>query len=247
MLKNKEQTTKKKKQKYSIGFSATLDLLFRACLLALSNSGRHERTAVCTVPLGSGPIEGCSAVLAVRRYCACRWLVCAFVVCAEAGSKIQLLGCLCCSEAMASRADAALAVSLQEERLPSSHVHLAVGTPQCRMTWTEKTWTEKSACLCREHATLAHTNTRASAVMVLLYCGWLWCCYYCCLRALLYKYRYTGRASPWRADARLGSAHARNYRGCTIRRTRRQIATVNGTQVLPRGTGDGKRNPGVPF
>ena len=163
----------------------------------------------------------------------------------------QKLRCLCSLDAiLLAELMIYTQLFLQEERLPSSHVHLAVGTPQCRMTWTEKTcktWTEKSACLCREHATLAHTNTRASAVMVLLYCGWLWCCYYCCLRALLYKYRYTGRASPWRADARLGSAHARNYRGCTIRRTRRQIATVNGTQVLPRGTGDGKRNPGVPF
>ena len=26
--------------------------------------------------------------------------------------------------------------------------------------------------------------------------------------------KYTGGASPWRADACLGSAHARNYRGC---------------------------------
>ena len=73
---------------------------------------------------------------------------------------------LCCSEAMASRADTALAVSLQQEHLPSSHVHLAVGTPQCHMTWTDK-----SVCLRREHATLAHTNTHARAVMVLLYCG----------------------------------------------------------------------------
>ena len=32
------------------------------------------------------------------------------------------------------------------------------------------------------------------------------------------------RDSPWRAGARLGSAHARNYRGC------RQIETVNATQ-----------------
>ena len=39
----------------------------------------------------------------------------------------------------------------------------------------------------------------------------------------------TRGASPRRADARLGSAHARNYRGC------RQIEAVNAT-VLPRGT-----------
>ena len=59
-------------------------------------------------------------------------------------------------------------LSLQEEHLPSSHVHLAVGTPQYHMTWADK-----SARLCREHATVAHTNTRARAAMVVLYyaCG----------------------------------------------------------------------------
>ena len=36
--------------------------------------------------------------------------------------------------------------------------------------------------------------------------------------------KYTGGASPWRADACLGSAHARNYRGCW------QIEAVNATQ-----------------
>ena len=46
--------------------ATTLDLLFHACLLALSYSGRHERTTVCTMLLCAGPIEGCSAVLAVR-------------------------------------------------------------------------------------------------------------------------------------------------------------------------------------
>ena len=35
-------------------------------LLALSHSGQHERTIVCTLLLCVGPIEGCSAVLAVR-------------------------------------------------------------------------------------------------------------------------------------------------------------------------------------
>ena len=62
------------------------------CVLALSlsHSGRHERTAVCGLLLCVGPIAGCSAVLAVRRYCGYRSLVCAFVVCAEeAGSKTK--------------------------------------------------------------------------------------------------------------------------------------------------------------
>ena len=71
---NKEETTKKEeKKKHEIlvqWLSATLDLLLHAYLLALSHSGRHERTvnttAVRTLLLCAWPIEGCSAVLAVR-------------------------------------------------------------------------------------------------------------------------------------------------------------------------------------
>ena len=70
---NKEETTKKEeKKKHEIlvqWLSATLDLLLHAYLLALSHSGRHERTvnttAVRTLLFCAGPIEGCSAVLAV--------------------------------------------------------------------------------------------------------------------------------------------------------------------------------------
>ena len=32
----------------------------------------------------------------------------------------------------------------------------------------------------------------------------------------VYMLKYTRGASPWRADARLGSAHARDCRGCII-------------------------------
>ena len=52
-------------------------------MLALSHPGRHQRDAVCTLLLCAGPIEGCSAVLGVCRYCGFRSLVCVFVVCAE--------------------------------------------------------------------------------------------------------------------------------------------------------------------
>ena len=47
---------------------------------------------VCTLlPCCAGPIEGCSPVLAVRRYCGFRNLVCAFVVFRrKAGSKTNL-------------------------------------------------------------------------------------------------------------------------------------------------------------
>ena len=60
--------------------ATTPDLLFHACLLALSHSGRHESTTdstVCALLLCAGPIEGCSAVRAVRRYYGFRSLVCA--------------------------------------------------------------------------------------------------------------------------------------------------------------------------
>ena len=58
----------------------------------------------------------------------------------------------------------ALTVSPRSAHLPSSHVHLAVGTPQC----DGSDWEER---LCRELATLAQTHTRASCCLLLL-----WCC-----------------------------------------------------------------------
>ena len=55
-----------------------------SCLPALSHSGRHEHTTLFALLLCAGPIEGCSAVLAVRRYCSgLRSLVCTFVWCAQ--------------------------------------------------------------------------------------------------------------------------------------------------------------------
>ena len=56
--------------------------------------------------------------------------------CAQKKRQVRLKNktplCLCSPETMAGGADVkALTVSLQEKCLPSSHVHLAVGTPQC--------------------------------------------------------------------------------------------------------------------
>ena len=45
---------------------------------------------VCTLLLCAGPIEGCSAVLAVRV--GCRSLICAVVVCAEEKKQVKKLG-----------------------------------------------------------------------------------------------------------------------------------------------------------
>ena len=56
------------------------------CLLALSPPGQHERTIMYFFMLCAGPIAGRSAVLAVRKCCGYRVLVCALVRCAkEAG------------------------------------------------------------------------------------------------------------------------------------------------------------------
>ena len=87
---NKEERGKTETQNTRTWVSATLDLLINAFLLALSHSGRHERTTVCTLLLCAGPIEGCFAVLAARRYYSgFRILVCAFVVCAEEKKQVK--------------------------------------------------------------------------------------------------------------------------------------------------------------
>ena len=158
-----EYVNKKKNQrnlqkpKTRAWLSATRDFLFYACLLALSHSGRHERTTLCTSLLCAGPIEGCSGVLAVRGYYGFRSLVCASW-CSEEEKHVQKqkLRCLCSLEGhIASRADdTARFQFLREEHLPSTHVHLAVGTPQCHDLDCEKR-------LCRELATLAQKHTRA--------------------------------------------------------------------------------------
>ena len=69
--------------------SATLDLLFHAYLLAMSRSGRHERTTVCTLLLRAGPIKGCSAVLAVRTVDTGAVAFGAWFVCAQKKSKFK--------------------------------------------------------------------------------------------------------------------------------------------------------------
>ena len=89
--------------------------------------------------------------------------------------KQKLRRCLYSSELAELMIHLALTVSLQEEHPPKSPVHLAVGTPQCHDL-------DREERLCRALATLTQTHTRAlpaAAVdIVLLYCDWLWCCYY---------------------------------------------------------------------
>ena len=98
--------------------SATPDLLFHVCLLALSQSDRHESTTVCTLLLCAGPIEGCSAVLAVRRYYGFRSLVCASW-CSEEETQVQKLKlrCLCSLEAILV-AELMIQLALSPRRAP---------------------------------------------------------------------------------------------------------------------------------
>ena len=82
---------------------------------------------VCTLLLCAGPIEGCSAALAVRTVDAAAVAFGACLCCAyerrKASSKTKTSWLFRAADDTAS--------SLQEAHLPSSHVHLAVGTPQC--------------------------------------------------------------------------------------------------------------------
>ena len=168
----KEQKRKKETYNTRIWLSATLDL-FHACLLALSHSGRHKRTALCTLLLCPGPIEGCSAVLTVRRYCCgFRWLVCAFVVCAEkAGSKTKLRGCV------ARRPWLAELIQLWPYLSNKSTSPAVMST--WRLVLPSAIWlgpTRASACVANMLRSLTQTHTRAL----------LWCCCIAVVMALWY-------------------------------------------------------------
>ena len=151
--------------------NTTVDLFFHACLVALPRSGLHERTTVCILLLCAGPIEGCSAVLAVRRYCGFRSLVCAFVVRTEEEKQVQKQKpwSVCSSEAMR------LAELMKQLALKKSTSPAAIFTSRLVVP-SAMNWTEKSACVAnlpRSHKH-AHTNTRARFLLLML-----WCC--CCI------------------------------------------------------------------
>ena len=90
---DKKQTTfeeeKKKQNNRTNWLSATLCSFFYAPLLALSHSGRHERTTACTLLLCAGPIGGCSAVLAVRTVDTAAAAFGAWYVCAHKKRKFK--------------------------------------------------------------------------------------------------------------------------------------------------------------
>ena len=113
--------------------------------------------------------------------CGFRSLVCAFVVCAKEKKQVQkqkLRGGLCSSEAIW------LAELMIQLALSKKSTFPAVMFPSRLVLPSAMTWTEKSACFV--NLPRSHTHAGASCcccchVAVLLYCGWLWCCYYCCL------------------------------------------------------------------
>ena len=84
-----QQRGKKAENTRTWWLSATLDLLFFVYLLALSHSGRHERTTACTLLLCAGPIGGCSAVLAVRTVDTAAAAFGAWYVCAHKKRKFK--------------------------------------------------------------------------------------------------------------------------------------------------------------
>ena len=137
-----------------------------ACLLALSHSGRHERTTVWTLLLCAGPIEDCFPVLAVRRYCGSRNVVCACVVCAEEEKQVRkpkLRGCLWSSRIWQSE------LMIQQALFKKSTYPAAMFTSRLVLP-SAMNWTEKSARVA--NLIRSHKHSRARFLPLLL---WICC------------------------------------------------------------------------
>ena len=114
---------------------------------------------LCTSLLCAGPIEGCSAVLAVRRYCCdFRSLVCAFVVFRrrKAGSKTKASLFVLLGGHMASRAD-------DTACFVSKSISPAVMFTSRLVLPSAMTWTEKSACVANLPRSRKHTRAPPAA------------------------------------------------------------------------------------
>ena len=148
-----------------------------ACVVALWSARKYYY--VCTLLLCAGPIEGCSAVPAVLTYYGFRSLVCASWCSEEEKKQVQKLK-LCCfvflGGHIARRADDTASF------VSKKSTSLAVMFTSRLVLSSAMTWTEKSACDANLPHLHKHTRARfllLDVVMVLLYyCGWLWCCYY---------------------------------------------------------------------
>ena len=149
--------------------SATPDLLFHACLLALSHSGRHESTTVCTLLLFAGQTEGYSAVLAVRRNYGFRSLVCASW-CSEEEKQVQKqkLRCLCSLEAILL-AELMIQLALLSSRRAPPQQSCSPGGWYFPVPWLGL-W---RAPVSRTRHNYTITHARASCCLLLLWC---WCC-----------------------------------------------------------------------
>ena len=171
-MKGQQRKRKKRNKKSRTWLSATLYLLFHACLLALSHSGRHERITACTLLLCAGPIEGCSAVLAVRRYYGFRSLVCASW-CSEKEKQVQKekLRCLMFlgGHIIASRGDDTANNCIVSKKSTSPAVMAPRGW-YSPMPWLAL----RRAPVSRTCHTYTNTHVRASCCLLLL-----WCC--CCI------------------------------------------------------------------
>ena len=135
-----------------------------ACVAALWSTRKYY--AVCTLLLCAGPIEGCSAVLAVRRYYGFRSLVCASW-CSEEEKQVQKqkLRCLCSLEAILL-AELMIQLALSPRRAP----------PQ--QSCSPRGWYSPVPWLGLKRAPVlrtCHTYTKTRARFLLL--DVLWCCY----------------------------------------------------------------------
>ena len=101
----------------------------RSRTLVDTNVLRQLYSGVCILLLCAGPIEGCSAVLAVRTVDTAAVAFRAWFVCAQKKSKYKNKTknfVVVSSELMIQ-----LALSKKSTSPAVIHVHLAVGTPQC--------------------------------------------------------------------------------------------------------------------
>ena len=150
--------------------SATPDLLFHACLLALSHSGRHESTLCCSV---QGRLKAVLLCLRyVLRYYGFRSLVCASWCSGEKLVQKQKLRCLCSLEAMLLVAELMIQLALSPRRAPPQELF----SP--RSWYSPVPWLGlKRAPVSRTCHTYTSTHARflllAVVMVLLLYCGWL--------------------------------------------------------------------------
>ena len=148
-----------------------------ACVVAIWSTRKNYCTLVCTLLLCAGPIEGCSAVFAVRRYYGFRSLVCASW-CSEKEKQVQKQNLLVFLGLLAelNRWYSYCSIVSKKSTSPAVMFTSRLVLPSAM------TWTKKSACVANLPHLHKHIRARflllAVVMVLLLYCGWFWCCYY---------------------------------------------------------------------